>query len=274
MVEKGKSNMYEITSGKDGDTVNPLRGRCPHFCNYCFVVGLMDRFATLRTKYTGKLGVDKNGVKKIRGKGKTLFICSCNDLFAEGVPDDAIKTILERCRKYPDNQYWFQSKNPIRFLEFKGLYPDDSIFCTTIETDVYPDGFDTNAPPPSERLLDMVRVKDAKLGPIAVTIEPIMKMNIGVMVYWLSQLQPEVIHIGADSDLVCQECGHIYRWNGSGKCTNKECRIPIDEHNTTNIHKLMEPTKQDVVNLVTALEVNKLSYVLKDNIKRILGGGK
>ncbi len=95
------------------ETVNPLAGECKHGCVYCYMEPLKKRFKAIRDKYSGEPRIDEKGLAKIRGKGKTVFVCSSTDLFAENVPGELIQEILKRCCKYPDNTYLFQTKRQL-----------------------------------------------------------------------------------------------------------------------------------------------------------------
>jgi len=265
------SNMYEMTSGKEGVTVNPLAGACEHECPYCYVMEMKAKFRAHREKYTGDIRLHPNGLKDMVRKikpndGRNVFVCSCHDLFSEGVPIEHIKTILAQLVQYPDNRYWFQSKNPFRFMQFKDKYPPHSIFCTTIETNEYENGYPSKAPSPFARYENLVKVSNMGFKPVAVTIEPIMDSNIQRLVDWMIALDPEIIHIGADSKLRCVDCGHTFKWLGKVECPN--CR----RKNITNAHGHIEPSKVQVTALVRTLRENGMNVILKHNIYRITGG--
>ena len=121
-----------------------------------------------------------------------------NDLFAKGVPEDVIIAILDHCRKYPDNKYLFQSKNPERmwFMKkhFEGLNP---VFCTTIETNrLYPKIMQ-DCPSPITRARWMFTLSD--MFDTYVTIEPIMDFDLLSMVQTIELCKPKQVNIGADS---------------------------------------------------------------------------
>lgn len=126
-MNNATGQMYEWVD----KTFNPLNGRCPHRCGYC----LTARTAAGRMGYyDGELRLNQNKMKENLGKGRTVFVCNLNDLFADAVPDKFICDILGKCRKYPDNTYVFQSKNPARFKDFTNLMPISIVLLTTIET--------------------------------------------------------------------------------------------------------------------------------------------
>jgi protein gp37 len=180
MLRKSAGNMYEFVDFQ----FNPVKGLCEHSCEYCYV----KRFPI------GNLRLDVKELATDLGKDKTIFICSGTDLFQESVPSEWILAVLNICKKYPENTYLFQSKNPKRFLEYLGDFPSKTVLGTTIETNrPYPV---SKAPIPEERMKVMAMINKPKF----ITIEPIMSMDVSVMVDWMKAIKPEWVNIGADSN--------------------------------------------------------------------------
>lgn len=48
-------------------------------------------------------------------KGRNVLVCSLGDLFESGVPDEIIQEIFGTCQKYPQHNYLFLTKNPMRY---------------------------------------------------------------------------------------------------------------------------------------------------------------
>ena len=191
-MNKSNGNMYEWVT----HTWNPLGGRCPHSCTYCSTNKLM-KYPAVKTKYSGapRLYIE-DLVNNQFGNGKTIFVCAQNDLFANLIPLDWVKKILDHCKHF-DNIYLFQSKNPLRMndLQVDGWFPDKSIFCTTIETNrIYTDIM-CNCPTPMDRAVGMWHLKGRKF----VTIEPVMDFDLPEMVNLIELCAPEQVNIGADS---------------------------------------------------------------------------
>ena len=103
--------------------LNPIHGPCPHECKYCYVARAKNNpfFKGLNEKYTGELRLGectKNKRKytiiytKIPKTHKPIFVCDCTDLFANEIPQELIVRALTWLRKYPDNTYLLQTKNP------------------------------------------------------------------------------------------------------------------------------------------------------------------
>src|SRR4030042_1687198 len=129
-----KSNMYSFIGN---DTWNPLGGECSHACSYCYVTAMKFR-PVIKAKYSGEIRLHEKAFKEPLGKGKFWFVCSCNDLFADNVPDWMIIRVLQHLQKYDfDNKFLLQTKNPDRYHKFVDYYPEKVILCATIESDIF-----------------------------------------------------------------------------------------------------------------------------------------
>ncbi len=229
------SNMYDWTSGSKGKTVNPLAGKCPHECSYCYVSEMCNKFPGIKNKYSGKMRVDLKVLSKPPGSWGTVFVCSMNDLFAGGVEKEDIDSILEWCKKNPNNTYLLQSKNPRRMYHFMVLSecPPNCIFGTTIETNRIIDGI-SKAPTIPNRFIGIKDIKEAG-GKTMISIEPILDFDLSEMVTIVKRSKPDFVSIGADSKK----------------------------------HGLIEPTPDKLKMLIS--ELQQITEVrLKSNLKRIL----
>ena len=126
-------------------TWNPLTG-CFHGCPYCYARGIARRFASkdpeaiLETAtrggkvailekpyvYDGKIELYPYGfnptfhlyrlsiLEQIKNPQR-IFVCSMADLFGDWVPDWVILSVFESCRRAPQHQYLFLTKNPARY---------------------------------------------------------------------------------------------------------------------------------------------------------------
>lgn len=170
-------------------TWNPIKGRCPHQCVYCYY----QNDPRYRDKI-GELRLDEKALKDNLGEGRTIFVGSSTDMWVFDVPLFWLEQVLHECLQYPKNTYLFQSKNPARFTYIK--LPINCIAATTIETN-YPTQLFSKAPEPIERATMMYR---HKVKTRMVSIEPIMDFDLDVMIEWLTKwIQPEFVSIGADS---------------------------------------------------------------------------
>lgn len=131
---------------------NPVTG-CLHGCEYCYARGIANRFgANIGIKPEEKFVLDDPyciyGRKLpypygfaptfhryhlndyIAKKGRNIFVCSMADLFGKWVPDGWIEEVFNSCKKAPQHNYLFLTKNPERYIELakKGLLPSDDNF--------------------------------------------------------------------------------------------------------------------------------------------------
>ena len=183
-LRKSKGNMYPWVT----HTHAALGGECPHKCPYCYVDN--PRWGRA-PKYQGNLRLIVSEMATNLGSGRTIFKENCNDLFAaDGV---LICAVLEHCRKYPDNIYVFQTKNPRRMWDFRDAFPPRTILGTTIETNRTVKG--SHAPNPADRVAPMERLPSPKF----VTVEPILDFDVAVLLGWIKKITPTFVNIGADS---------------------------------------------------------------------------
>lgn len=180
------SNMYDFVQ----KTWNPVGGECPHKCTYCYVERNKKRFPAHREKYSGEQRLIESEMKRKFKPGETVFVGSCNDLFASRhnyfCGDVIIKT-----GKFDETTFIFQTKNPE--LMNGWAYYSNNILCVTIESNrVYPEM--GNSPIPEKRIIDTSNHKRRW-----VTIEPIMDFDLEEFVQLIKANKPEQVNIGADT---------------------------------------------------------------------------
>ena len=170
-------------------TWNPIKGKCPHDCDYCYmkVFNLRDvRF-------------DWMELKTNLGYNNYIFVGSSCDDFADAISKEWIDRTLAHCCKYNNNRYLFQSKNPKRFMDFLQDMPDKILLATTLETNRenitkhY-----SKAPSISERVKAMVQLKERNLLTM-ISIEPVMKFDYDEFYNIIYKCDPDFVSIGGDS---------------------------------------------------------------------------
>ena len=218
MMNKSRGQMYGFVT----HTWNAIKGKCPHDCVYCY----MKRFPQK------DLHFDEKELKTDLGKGNFIFVGSSCDMFAEEIPTEWIKRVLDYCSSFPDNKYLFQTKNPVRFLGFN-CFPKNTILGTTIETNREVGLKYSQAPPIISRLSAMRKIKGRKM----ITIEPIFDFDV-VFIEYLQMIKPEWINIGADS--------------------NKKSNYIIPE-----------PSKEKVIDLINSCKCFT-EVKIKDNLGRLM----
>lgn len=179
-----KGNMYDFIT----HTWNTIKGECYHDCSYCYM------------KRWGKLNpvrFDEKELKTDLGKGNFIFVGSSNDMFAYNIPDEWIFKTFDVCNQFPDNKYFFQTKNVEKFTDCIPWIPSNSVLCTTVETNRYHPLISNLAPETYIRTLEMFKVND--IIECYITIEPIMDFDLIDFVKMLKQCNPKQINIGADS---------------------------------------------------------------------------
>lgn len=180
-LNKQKGNMYGFVT----HTWNAIKGKCSHDCSYCY----------MRPFWRSEVHLDEKELKTNLGVGNFIFVGSGTDMFADNIPDTWIKETLKYCKKY-NNTYLFQTKNPKRFEDFEGFYPEKVIFGTTLETN-YNNNL-AKAPIRVYRFSFMV-ISFLRTKRRMVTIEPIMDFDLEDFVQWFRIIKPEFVNIGADS---------------------------------------------------------------------------
>ena len=219
-MRKSTGNMYSFID----TTYNPVKGKCAHNCSYCY----MKRFPQK------EIHLDEKELNQDLGTGKKIFVCSGTDLFSPEVPVEWVRKVIDKVNQHK-NEYFFQSKNPMRMLYYIDHIPRDSIFCTTIESNYnYPEIF-CKAPIIMMRYAGIKTIKE-KSRRVMVTIEPIMQFDLLELSSMLISLNPEQVNIGADSKR----------------------------------HNLPEPEAWKIEKLIYNLEYKKIKIYRKDNLKRLL----
>lgn len=182
-LNESKGNMYNFVT----HTWNAVKGKCPHDCSYCY----MKRWGKLRD-----VRLDESELKTDLGEGNYIFVGSSCDMFAETMRNGWILDTLIHCSMYSKNKYLFQTKNPGLINVFSHMLPQQSVICTTIETNrIYPEMGE--APPPFERSRAMNGI--SVFHKTYVTIEPIMDFDLKELLHLVIMCNPQQVNIGADS---------------------------------------------------------------------------
>lgn len=199
-LNKSKGNMYEWIT----HTWNPLAGQCLHNCSYCSTNKLR-KYPAIQNKYSGEPRLQECEFNTNLGYSNFIFVAAQNDLFANDIPREFILTVINHCKKYDANSYLFQTKNPVRIIEFVDeLMILDFRVCTTIETNRFYPEIMGNTVKPEYRGYAMNDIEywfcmgfpNKKLY---VTIEPIIDFDIKEFSRIIEDCLPYQVNIGADS---------------------------------------------------------------------------
>lgn len=180
-LNKQKGNMYPFVT----HTWNPIRGKCPHDCTYCY----------MKVYPQPELHFAEKEMETQLGQGNFIFVGSSTDMWCNEVEYRWIEVTLRRCRQFA-NRYLFQSKNPEKFIHFLRVLPSDTILGTTLESNVANQY--SKAPSFLFRYAAMIELRDFGI-PRMVSIEPIMDFDVEAMATAISLIKPEFVSIGADS---------------------------------------------------------------------------
>ena len=184
-LNKVKGNMY----GFIDYTWNPIKGRCPHNCSYCY---MHPKWKYLEeTGHNTRLRLDEKELKTNLGEGNFIFVGSGTDMWLGKT--EWISKVLTHIAKYPNNQYLFQTKAPINYNDW--TFYDNQVLCITLETNR------------SIQLISKARVPRLRAAQLwamkhsrkMVTIEPIMDFDTKEFVDMIEIIKPEQVNIGADS---------------------------------------------------------------------------
>ena len=182
-LNKQSGNMYPFVT----HTWNPIRGRCPHQCCYCY----------MKCFKVGNLRLEEKELQTNLGGSNFIFVGSSTDMWAKDIPSEWIQKVLEHTSKY-NNTYLFQTKYPIRFLEFIDCFNQNYILGTTLETNRNYDIDISLAPIPRDRWMQFKLLKRYKIRRM-ISIEPIMDFDLVDFLCMLQDIKPEFVSVGADS---------------------------------------------------------------------------
>jgi len=188
------TKMFDLVTS----TWNPLGGKCPFNCIYCWSMGekgLVKRYKM--EEYQGSPRLVEKEFERFK-EGGFVFVQDMSDLFAGIVPEEYIKRILGHIQKFPKTTFLLLTKNPKRYREFEDRIPNNCICGVTVETnrDIgY--GKISHAPLPKDRLVAMRLLKDDMRKMIS--IEPIMDFDLDYFVNEIKAIKPSFAYIGYDN---------------------------------------------------------------------------
>jgi hypothetical protein len=194
------------------------------------------RYEAIRAKYSGKPYLCQQEFRKKfpeNDDGQIWFIGTMTDMFAQDVPAEQIKAVLDHLSQFPGVKFLFQSKNPKRFCDFD--FPKLSILCTTIESNRDYPGMSL-APKVMERTEGLSAATEIKNLPGMITIEPVINFDVKELLDMILYVGPYQVNIGSDSKR----------------------------------NKLPEPTWDKIEELIRGLRQSGIAVHLKDNLKRLV----
>jgi len=180
------------------ETWNPVKG-CLHNCRYCWArslaEGKLKNTPRYRDGFRPRLNPEELG--KRFGKGASVFVSDMGDLFGEWVPGEWISKVLNCIKRSPEAEFLLLTKNPIRFLEFRGEIPGNCVFGATIETNRHYDGV-SRAPDWRERWMAMEKLGEDPHRKF-ISIEPIMDFDTEEILSHVKAIKPCMVAVGYDN---------------------------------------------------------------------------
>ncbi len=97
-------------------TVNPVTGKCPRACHYCYSNRMYDRF-----KWNPEIEFHPERLDEIAKlkKPSRIFIGSTHDILGNWISWTWIEEIVNFVQDLPQHTFLFLTKNPLRYREFK-----------------------------------------------------------------------------------------------------------------------------------------------------------
>lgn len=189
------SKMFMV-NGKRIPSRNPLGGRCPHECTYCWSMGangLVKKYNM--TKYQGRIQIDEDELNKPYRPDMLYFMQDMSDLFANQVLHETIELVLDTIRNNPQTDFLLLTKNPKRYEEF--VLPMNAIAGATIETNRWKLASKYSKAPLTFERYEAMRYLEHKRK--MVSIEPIMDFDSNIFADWIFDIEPKFVYIGYDN---------------------------------------------------------------------------
>ncbi len=124
-----------INNPRPGYTWNPITG-CYNGCDYCYARRIAERFGNRNAKDIYTDGIKYSNIKEPYPFGflptlhperldepsrlkkpSNIFVCSMGELFGDWIPDEWIEQVFEACRKAPQHNYLFLTKDSDKMYE-------------------------------------------------------------------------------------------------------------------------------------------------------------
>lgn len=175
-------------------TWNPIGGKCPHGCVYCWAIDLAKRYDM--SKYAGPHRLYAKELKRNFKETDFVFVQDMSDLFAKTVPNGMIQEVLDRIKEFPKTKFLLLTKNPIRYHAFR--IPKNCVCGATIETDFPPESYGrqiSKAPSVRDRIYWMIQLRHNKM----VAIEPILDFSPQSFFTDIKLIEPDFVAIGFDN---------------------------------------------------------------------------
>uniref|UniRef100_A0A6M3JFR9 Radical SAM superfamily protein n=1 Tax=viral metagenome TaxID=1070528 RepID=A0A6M3JFR9_9ZZZZ len=109
-------------------TVNPVKGKCPVACPYCYARRLYDRF-----KWNPEIRYDPDAFNGLPSKPSRIFVGSTMELFGDWVERDWWHMIMAKCLSRPQHTFIFLTKQPQNLPK---KFPDNCYIGVSVTSEV------------------------------------------------------------------------------------------------------------------------------------------
>ncbi len=102
-------------------TINPVKGKCPMACPYCYARRLYDRF-----KWDEKIRLDIPAIQSVHSikSPSRIFVGSTMELFGEWIPDEYYDYIWGMVKAKPQHTFIFLTKRPENLAKWSPFLPN------------------------------------------------------------------------------------------------------------------------------------------------------
>ena len=190
------NRMFPFITG----TENPLGGKCPGGCVYCWAQGekgLAQRHKM--AKYEGPPRLYPKVLKKRYGAGDFIFDCDMRDKYSPDVPDEMIFEVYRWQMMSPLARFLDLTKWPTRYPSLLSRVPKNVVIGATVETNRSMPLEVSRAPSPMARLEAMKYVAQNTDHRTFVSVEPIMDFDVAEFASLIRAVMPWKVAVGYDN---------------------------------------------------------------------------
>jgi len=179
------------------DRVNPLGGRCPYQCSYCWARDYQERFGYLQKRYTGPPRLFRELLKRYE-EGDFVWAVTMRDPLSPDVTDDMINELFTWMRMSPRATFLLLTKNPARYVELFNLLPENLVCGATVESNRdYPEL--SKAPSQWHRLFAMWELRQLARNQRFLCVEPVLDFKTRDFYRKIVDVAPWAVAIGYDN---------------------------------------------------------------------------
>jgi len=245
--------------GSQGYTLNPVKGKCPVACSYCYARRLYDRF-----KWNPEIRMDfylmPEQVCPIINHSR-MFVGSTIELFGDWIKKDWLEHIFDMARYFKQHTFIFLTKQPQNLIKWSP-FPENCWVGVSV----------TNR----KQLQDLSKYFDSPVGgggirakvkfiSIEPLLEPIVCHHEWIDISHKPNIRSRVMPIN-----VCSKCGKSMNWQdntGFIGINGKPMFQWVIIGQQTPVKKATTPKVEWIREIVEACDKAGIPVFLKDNLK-------